>query len=118
EIWINDLKNLRPLKDWHCYYLAKTLFFVGEYSRAYRWYKKLYNYSDFFKTPSYFHQMAIAAWKNGNRSRAKDLWEETKVRDHQNEQIANEYLKVLASAGDGVIPEDRWFIYSEPIPTQ
>ncbi|MBU9722234.1 MULTISPECIES: tetratricopeptide repeat protein [Bacillaceae] len=114
EIWRNNLKNLRPMKDWHCYYLAKALFFVGEYSRAYKWYKKLYQASDFYKTPPYFHQMAIAAWKNGNKKKAKELWEKTRTIDQENEQISNEYLKVLSSAGDGVIPEDRWFIYSVP----
>ncbi|MBU9712762.1 tetratricopeptide repeat protein [Evansella tamaricis] len=114
EIWSKNLKNLRPMKDWHCYYLAKTLFFSGEYSIAYKWYQKLYRGSDFRKTPPYFHQMAIAAWKNGNRTKAKYLWEKTRSIDHENEEIASEYLKVLSAAKDGVIPEDGWFIYSAP----
>ena len=111
DLWVNNLKDLRPMQDWHSYYLAKTLFNVGEYSISYKIFRKLYRGSAFRKTPAYFHQMAITAWKNGQQEKAQQLLEKTRLLDYDNENIAKMYLELLASA---TTPENNWFIYSEP----
>ncbi|MCD8511762.1 MAG: tetratricopeptide repeat protein [Bacillus sp. (in: Bacteria)] len=114
QIWVNNLKDLRPMKDWHCYYLAKTLFFLGEYERSYRWFRKLSRGSDFRKLPAYYHQMAIVAWKTGNETKARELFERTEQLDRENVWISQYYLDKLSNAAVGYTPEDDWFIYSQP----
>ncbi|MDQ0254583.1 tetratricopeptide (TPR) repeat protein [Evansella vedderi] len=114
ETWVKNLINLRPMKDWHCYYLARTLFYLGEYAKSYKWFQKLYRESDFQKQPAYFHQMAIVAWKNGNITKAKQLFEKTEELDQENEEIARHFLDRLSLEDKYTLPEDEWFIYSQP----
>ncbi len=115
QIWINNLKYLRPMKDWHTYYLAKTMFFVGEYEVSYKLFQRLYRGSDFRKTPAFFHQLGIAAWKNGHKEKAQRHFEKARALDFHDDSIAAVYLDLLSSAAEkGTYPENEWFIYSEP----
>lgn len=114
DMWVKNLIDLRPMKDWHCYYLAKTLFFLGEYDRSYRWFHKLSKGSDFRKFPAYFHQMAIVAWKNGNKAKAMELFRRTEQLDKENEWISQYFLEKLSTSEADEIPEDEWFIYTQP----
>ncbi|MFA9559565.1 tetratricopeptide repeat protein [Evansella sp. AB-rgal1] len=113
DLWIKNLVNLRPIKDWHCYYLAKTLYCVGEYEKSYQWFKKLFQGSQFLKLPAYFHQMAICAWKNGHEEKARGLWERIREMDSENENIANTFLDFL-STEEKMDPSDVWFTYQQP----
>ncbi|ADU31773.1 tetratricopeptide repeat protein [Evansella cellulosilytica] len=114
DVWVKNLIHLRPIKDWHCYYLAKTLFAVKKYDQSYKWFKKLYINSEFDKHPAYFHQMAIVAWKNGFHERARLLWEKTRKLDKENEHISKVFLEQLSESDEHFSPEDGWFIYALP----
>ncbi|MDG5786608.1 hypothetical protein QA612_03830 [Evansella sp. AB-P1] len=115
HVWVKNIVNLRPIKDWHCYYLAKTLYLVGEYSVSYKWFKKLLHESDFNKLPAYFHQMAVVAWKNGYYKKSRKLWEKVRDIDTENDIIAETFLEQLSVQEDNILPDDNWFIYTEPI---
>lgn len=95
EHWVKNLENLHPISEWHCYYLAKTLFLIGQYKKASQWYEKLASQYSFNHSPIFLHQRAIAAWKNGRNELAINLWEKVKRLDKNNEGIAEHFIKLV-----------------------
>ncbi|SDZ34693.1 Tetratricopeptide repeat-containing protein [Evansella caseinilytica] len=114
RMWIKNLSELHPLKDWHCYYLAKVLFLVKEYGKSYKWYQKLFRDSDFRKFPAFYHQMAMTAWKTGHRKKAVELWERTDNMEAVGSSPAGCFLELIATADETAEPADHWFIYKAP----
>ncbi|WP_257010011.1 tetratricopeptide repeat protein [Evansella halocellulosilytica] len=111
-IWVDNLIDLRPMNDWHQYYLAKTLFFLAEYDQSYRWYQKLSRKSSFHKFPAFYHQMAVIAWMNKDKKAAEKLWEKTKKLDPERSDIIDEYLTSLHLQNVDQLPNVKWFFYS------
>lgn len=100
--WVDNIKNLRPLKDWDCYYLARTLYFVKEYQAAYRLYERFLHASNLQKRTTYLHQMAVVSWQCKRHENAQKLWvriESTEQRADK-QHVAPYYLNLIRNDKD------------------
>ncbi|TCW39099.1 tetratricopeptide repeat protein [Laceyella sacchari] len=70
---IDMLKKLIPLNQEHACKLATTLGILGEHAVAYELFARLVKYDD-VQTVSLYHYAAVAAWNNGNPTRALSYW--------------------------------------------
>lgn len=102
SVWIDNLKNIRPMKDWDCYFLARTLYYVGEYQASYHLYEKFLYTSNFLKRSAYLHQMAVVAWHCKLFEKAQKLWMRIESTEHREEMqhIASYYLKLIRNKAD------------------
>ncbi|UCZ52636.1 tetratricopeptide repeat protein [Bacillus shivajii] len=116
--WVENVVHLRPMTEAHQYYLARTLYFLEQYQQAYKWFQKLHRSSSFQKPTAFYHQMAILAWKNGEKQTAEKLWERLKRLDRENEGMINDYVAAMENEADYPLPKDEWFYYKEQLMTQ
>lgn len=111
-VWVKSLENLHPISDWHRYYLAKTLFFVGEYEKADLLFEKLAWHDLFHHSPIFLHQRAVVACKNGRDEFAKDLWEKLRQIDKNNAVIADDFIYLLEENKLFAYENEQLFIYA------
>ncbi|WP_416147163.1 tetratricopeptide repeat protein [Salipaludibacillus sp. HK11] len=109
-MWVENIVNLRPMNNWNCYYLARSLYFVGEYETAYAWYGKLLNGSSFPKLPHLDHQMAILAWHCGDLDVSRSIWEKIKKLDPEKQSLLDELLSEL-DKGNSPSKDKKQFLY-------
>jgi len=96
KVWIENLVNLRPLGDWDCYFLARTLYAVGEYRMSYAWYNKLsLNHYSIFEHSHIKHQRAMLAWHCGDVAVSKSIWTKIKKEDPDKQPLVDERLSQI-----------------------
>jgi tetratricopeptide (TPR) repeat protein len=90
---IENLVNLRPMSDWDRYFVARSLYLVGEYRTSYAWYNKLLFKGNFmFEQFHIMHQRAMLAWHCGDVTVAKKIWAKIKKEDPDKQPLADERL--------------------------
>lgn len=107
EHWVKNIIGLHPIDEWHCYYLGKTLFYLGEYDKANDWYRKLYRQYDFKSWPLFLHQRAVLLCKLGKDEKATELWEEAMRLDQNKADIAQDFLALHK--------QNKLFTYSDEL---
>lgn len=110
SVWIENLVNLRPMDDWDQYFLARSLYAVGEYRTSYAWYTKLLSRYSLFDCSHIKHQWAMVAWHCGDISLSKKIWNDIKEQDPANQAIADERLSQI-EAGISPSKDKKQFLY-------
>ncbi len=110
--WVDNIKNLRPLKDWDCYYLARALYYIKEYQAAYLLYERFLHASKFQKRTTYFHQMAIVSWHCNRYEKARKLWVRIESTEHRSDKqhVAPTYLNLIQTDQD-ISQNGKEFLY-------
>lgn len=111
SVRIENLLNLRPMDNLDQYFLARSLYVVGEYRTSYAWYNKLLlNEYSLLEYSHVKHQWAMLAWHCGDISLSKKIWNGIKQVDPANQAIADERLRQIE---EGISPSKdmKQFLY-------
>jgi tetratricopeptide (TPR) repeat protein len=115
ERWETVARGLRialPVNDWHGYHLAKTWFRLDDSELSYEWFQRLNQRHTFVKRPRFYHQMAMAAWMNGEKVKARQLFRRVGQFDQQMKRAADWCVEKIEDGIDK--PEKGWFLYTHP----
>lgn len=93
EPLLDGLSKLYPIHMEHIYKLATTLGILGDHQNAYRLFYTLYRNHGIL-APSLIHQIAVAAYNQGNREEAREWWMKLSL-FKEAEAIGQRYLKLL-----------------------